>query len=202
MPIPFIIAGLVAAGTAIATSKTCDRCDDTFWSSDCNSYCQDCCDERKRKRRKEEKRERLRLENLQREQEREIEKKAKENRKREDLQRQAEVQRRKKAERDRLKAIEDDKRERLRSIEAEKERQRIVLERKSNKKRHDVLTAYIADFEAKELASYASGFQDELFLEIDKEKNKQLKKINNYQRNLWVDADFNNIVKIYMEDDS
>lgn len=55
MPIPFLIAGAIAAavGTAVATSEECNRCGDTFWSSDCNYYCDDCCSDRRNEARAE-----------------------------------------------------------------------------------------------------------------------------------------------------
>jgi len=53
MPLPFLAWGAIVAVTgavgAVATSEECNRCGDTFWSSDCNYYCDSCC----RKRRNE-----------------------------------------------------------------------------------------------------------------------------------------------------
>ena len=200
MPIPFIIAGVVAAGTAIATSKSCRRCDDTFWSSDCSSYCQSCCDERARERRREE--EELRLEQK-RERERErirIREEAEKARMREEKRIKDEIERKKKAERARLKAIEDAKKEKIKAIEDEKERQRILLKKKADRKREDILNTLITDFKKNELSQHKENFQNNIFLEIDKDKNFQLKRINESQKLMLSQTDFKKQIDIYIEE--
>lgn len=200
MPIPFIIAGVVAAGTAIATSKSCRRCDDTFWSSDCSSYCQSCCDARGRERRREE--EELRLEQ-ERERERErirIREEAKKAHMREEKRIKDEIERKKKAERARLKAIEDAKKAKIKAIEDEKERQRILLKKKADKKREDILNTLIIGFKKNELSQPKEQFQNNIFLEIDKDKNFQLKRINESQKLMLSQIDFKKQIDIYIEE--
>jgi len=54
MPLPFLAWGAIAAvTTAVATSEECNRCGDTFWSSDCSYYCDDCCRNRRNEARAE-----------------------------------------------------------------------------------------------------------------------------------------------------
>lgn len=57
MPLPFLAWGAIVAVTgavgAVATSEECSRCGDTFWSSDCSYYCDDCCRKRRNEARAE-----------------------------------------------------------------------------------------------------------------------------------------------------
>lgn len=200
MPIPFIIAGVIAAGTAVATSKTCRRCDDTFWSSDCSSYCQSCCDARARERRIE--KEKLRLQQ-EREREKErikIKEEAEKARIREEKRIKDEIEKEKKVVRARLKSIEDAKKAKMKAIEDEAERQRVLLKKKANKKRENILNTLIADFKKNELSQYKEQFQKNIFLEIDKDKNLQLKRINESQKLMLSQRDFKKQIEIYIEE--
>jgi len=201
MPLPFIIAGVVAAGTAIATSKNCNRCDDRFWSSDCNNYCQSCCDERARERRRE--KEQLKLEQKrQRKKEKERAREEAEKARIQELERvEKERKRAEKAERDRLKAIEDAKRAKLKAIEDEKEKQRLLLKKKADRKRKSILDLLIKDFQKDELANHKKTFQKTIFMEIDGDKNQQLQKINESQKMMLSNEDLKRHIEFYIENE-
>lgn len=199
MPIPFIIAGVIAAGAAIATSTNCRRCDDIFWNSDCKFYCQSCCDAQKRERRIEKEKRRL-------EQEREmarkntIRKKYEESRIREEKIIKNKIIRQNKEEKYRLKKIEDIKKEKIKYIKNEKNRQRILLKNRADKKREDILNTIITDFKKNELFQYKEEFQKNIFLEIDKDKNMRLKIINESQKLVLSNKELQNNIEIYIEE--
>jgi len=200
MPIPFIIAGVVAAGTAIATSKKCNRCDDRFWSSDCDRYCQSCCDERERERQREEERLRLKQERQRKKEKERARIEAEKARLRELKRVEKEKQRAKKAEIARLKAIEDAKIAKLKAIEDEKKRKRLLLKQKANKKRKSILDSLIKDLKKNELSNYKKNIKQTIFMEIDKDKNQQLQRINESQKMILSEKDFEKYIKFYIEE--
>ena len=197
MPIPFIIAGVVAVTAAITASKNCRSCDDMFWSSDRRDYCQYCCDVQKR-----EERERIILaQEFRREQENEkARKKSEKSDIRERKRVEAGIQRKNRVEIDRLKAIEESKKAKIKSIDDEKKRQGILLKNKADKKRETILNTLISDFENNELSQYKKHLQINALLEINKDKNIQLKIFNGSHKYILSNKEFKKHIETYIEE--
>ena len=91
------------------------------------------------------------------------------------------------------------KKAKIKAIEEETERQRVLLKKKADKKRENILNTLITDFKKNELSQHKEQFQNNIFLEIDKDKNLQLKRINESQKLMLSQTDFQKQIEIYIE---